>query len=172
METNEFSDENLMSIEWSICPLTGESLENPVVIPECGHTFEKSMLLNYLTNYVKKCPLCKKVVKTDLSQIPFNFIVRDALEQQQNMIKKQHLIKSHIKKKINDYFSEHQKQANKLVREYIKKWCAERTNREAIYIEDFHLHPIIVQKAVVYQLATKGIKTTINCLGWLIILTK
>lgn len=53
------------------CPVTSELFTDPTIIPECGHTFDRSVLIK-LEN--KKCPVCN-IEFHDLPQdLPTNWL--------------------------------------------------------------------------------------------------
>jgi hypothetical protein len=54
------------------CPITLEQFTEPIVIPECGHTFDKKSLESL---HQKKCPLCDIIYSGNPNDFPINWIV-------------------------------------------------------------------------------------------------
>ncbi|QKF93510.1 SP-RING finger protein [Fadolivirus algeromassiliense] len=55
-----------------VCPITLEQFKEPIIIPTCGHTFDKNGLIN-LPN--KKCPICKTDFVGNPLNFPFNWTI-------------------------------------------------------------------------------------------------
>lgn len=58
------------------CPITLEKFKEPIIIPTCGHTFDKTALLAVP---IKKCPICKTDFGNDINAFPINWSVASHL---------------------------------------------------------------------------------------------
>lgn len=69
-----------------IDPISQSMMVDPYIIKNCGHSFEKSMIVSWLDTK-ETCPLChRKAIKSDL--IP-NFALKDVLKaKRQEILKK------------------------------------------------------------------------------------
>jgi hypothetical protein len=62
------------------CVITHEQFKIPVIVPECGHTFERSAIIEHLSQHQeKKCPICNKIIRTDSLLFPINWVAVNAL---------------------------------------------------------------------------------------------
>jgi len=53
--------------DWSICSVCNEVFKQPVVTPECGHTYCLQCIEQVSNSKSKECPLCRKAFLTDLN---------------------------------------------------------------------------------------------------------
>jgi len=132
-EVNNINYSELLG-EHAICPITLEIYKDPVFIPECGHTLDKSGLINLLQ---KKCPLCNTIFIGNPSNFKTNWSLASIL--QLEIIKNQTNINSkmnnneNLDENIKDY---DMKQAQDDINNYIIKKM--KINLEIIlkYIKD------------------------------------
>ena len=59
------------------CPVTLIPFTNPVIIPECGHTFDREALVEYKK---RECPTCRTHYCADPSKLPTNWVIVSFLD--------------------------------------------------------------------------------------------
>jgi hypothetical protein len=59
------------------CPITLEQFTDPIIIPECGHTFDRRQLKDCNK---KECPKCRKPFRGDPSGFPTNWSIVEYLD--------------------------------------------------------------------------------------------
>jgi len=51
--------------DWAICSVCNEVFKQPVVTPECGHTYCLQCIIQVCNSKSKECPLCRKAFLTE-----------------------------------------------------------------------------------------------------------
>ena len=59
------------------CPVTFIPFTNPVIVPECGHTFDREALVQYKK---KECPTCRTRYCVDPIDLPTNWAIVSFLD--------------------------------------------------------------------------------------------
>lgn len=59
------------------CPITFIPFTNPVIIPECGHTFDRDALVQYKK---RECPTCRTRYSETPSKLPTNWAIVSFLD--------------------------------------------------------------------------------------------
>lgn len=67
--------------ELMTCPITNCIMKYPVIIPECGHTFEKEQIEKWVAAH-KHCPLCK--VNTSPASLKPNYHLQQIIAEYLN----------------------------------------------------------------------------------------
>ena len=86
---HEFADVEIEEIY--NCPIAQTMMIDPYIITNCGHSFEKSMIVSWL-EHNEVCPLCHRKCRLD-DLIP-NFTLKDILKKKREEIRITNLNKS------------------------------------------------------------------------------
>ena len=67
------------------CPITQKLMEDPYILTNCGHSFEKEAIIKWL-GYSEKCPVCNKPAHPN--QLILNYSLKGVLEAKKREISK------------------------------------------------------------------------------------
>lgn len=97
------------------CPISLSEFSEPVLLPGCGHTFDRQCLQSLENN---ECPTCRFKFNGDVQHFPINWVVANMLNLDIDVVKPSDIInnnfmkmKLHCDKLFNDKISIMEKQA-------------------------------------------------------------
>lgn len=67
-----------------LCPISGEFMNDPYVLSNCGHSFEKRNIYQWLQRK-QICPICNR--KTSIENLIPNFHLRSVLQKKKEQLK-------------------------------------------------------------------------------------
>lgn len=66
--------------KWNRCPVTKEKFEHPIILKNCGHTFDKKVIEPLIVDNKKVCPLCTTSFSESSDDLLVNWHIVSAMD--------------------------------------------------------------------------------------------